>query len=66
MALLAVLPAMGADAVLRFPDPEDPDNVVSWARQGGTVTLEVRDSDLNRPIKRVLVPGDPASWSAGV
>ena len=67
MALLAVLPAMGADAVLRFPDPDDPDNVVvSWARQGGTVTLEVRDSDLNRPIKRVLVPGDPASWSTGV
>jgi hypothetical protein len=66
MSLLAVLPAMGADAVLRFPDPDDPDNaVVSWARQGGTVTLEVRDSDLNRPIKRVLVPGDPASWSAG-
>ena len=64
MALLAVLPAMGADAVLRFPDPEDPDNVVSWARQGGTVTLEVRDSDLSRPIKRVLVPGDPAFWSA--
>ena len=67
MSLLAVLPAMGADAVLRFPDPADPDNVVvSWARQGGTVTLEVRDSDLNRPIKRVLVPGEPDSWSTGV
>ena len=66
MSLLAVLPAMGADAVLRFPDPADPDNVVvSWARQGGTVTLEVRDSDLNRPIKRVLVPGNPTSWVNG-
>ena len=48
MSLLAVLPAMGADAALRFPDPADlEDSSASWVRQGGNLILEVADSDLD-------------------
>ena len=41
-----------------FKKTTDATKALAWANQGGSVTIEIVDSDLNRPLKRVLVPGD--------
>ena len=54
--LVAVFPLSGATGVVDFKDPSDATLSLSWAKQEGTVTIDVVDSDLNVPQKRVLIP----------
>ena len=50
--------AIGATGVVDFKKTTDATKALAWANQGASVTIEIVDSDLNRPLKRVLVPGD--------
>jgi len=54
MAILAVVPVFGATGTLRFPDATDTTTDVSWARQGGTVMIEVADADLDTGTTKVI------------
>ncbi len=63
MSLVAIIPAMAAPsaAVQGTVDiVKSTDTTVSltFARKGGTVILQVTDTDLDVPLKRVLVPSD--------
>ncbi len=64
LTLLAVVPAFGATGVIRFPDPANDEEEVSWVRQGGTVLIEVTDSDLDvgrADSTTATVPPDPTA-----
>ena len=64
LTLLAVVPAFGATGVIRFPDPANAEEEVSWVRQGGTVLIEVTDSDLDvgrSGNATATVPPDPTA-----
>ena len=68
LTLLAVVPAFGATGVIRFPDPANGEEEVGWVRQGGTVLIEVNDSDLDigrSDSTLATVPADPLA-GAGV
>ena len=54
MTILAVAPVFGATGALRFPDSSDTTTVVSWARQGGTVMIEVADADLDTGTTQII------------
>ncbi len=54
MTILTVVPVFGATGTLRFPDASDTDEIVSWARQGGTVMIEVTDADLDTGSDKVI------------
>ncbi len=56
ISLIAVSPVFSATGTVRFYDLSDTDEDQEWARQGGTVGLEVADSDLNTVVKRVNTP----------
>ena len=56
--------AIGATGVVDFKKTTDATKALAWANQGGSVTIEIVDSDLNRPLKRVLVPGDLTNLAA--
>ena len=45
----------GTTAIL---NPADTTKTLAWAKQGGDITLEVRDADLNVPIKRIIWPDE--------
>ena len=65
MSLFFIVPLFAVTGTVAFKDPGDNTKVVTWARQGGAITLEVTDSDLNLPVKRVLVPSDFGSTTPG-
>ncbi len=48
MSLLLILPVFAANGEVRFYDHTDTDDDQEWARQGGMVYLEVKDSDLDK------------------
>ena len=68
LTLLAILPVAAAGEV-GFIDPDDINDgntgalddttpeAQEWSRQGGQIGIHVDDSDLNAPIRRVLLPG---------
>ena len=55
LSLLAVVPAFSATGMIRFYEDADTDQ--EWARVGGEVKIELTDSDLDVPIKYVLLTG---------
>jgi hypothetical protein len=58
--------AIGATGVVDFKKTTDATKALAWANQGASVTIEIVDSDLNRPLKRVLVPGDLTNLAASI
>ena len=70
LSLLAIVPAFGAGEV-GFIDPNDIDDngalsdptpdVQEWARQAGRIGLMLTDSDLDTPVRRVLIPSIDAT-----
>ena len=66
VSLVFIIPVFSASGTVKFVDPTDNSISISWAKQGGTVTLEVTDSDLDEPIKRVLLPVDMEQNAATV
>jgi hypothetical protein len=56
--LVFIIPVALAAGTVKIVDPTDNSTTISWASQGGTVTLEVTDAALDVPIKRVLLPVD--------
>ncbi len=52
------IPVFAATGVVRFVDASDTSKDQNFVRQGGIIVLEVKDSDLDVPIKRVLLPAD--------
>ncbi len=70
LSLLSIVPAF-ADEEVRFIDPDaiNPDGTLSdntpdqqeWTRQGGRIGLMLSEDDLDRPIKRVLIPSIDAT-----
>ena len=53
LSLIAIIPAFSAAGQLQFGFD---DTAQEWAMQGGEVKLQVDDSDLDQPIKYVLLP----------
>ena len=47
MSLLLIAPVFSADGAVRFYNDDDKTKDQEWARQGGMVYLEVKDSDLD-------------------
>ena len=47
MSLLLIVPVFSADGAVRFYNDSDTSKDQEWARQGGSVYLEVKDSDLD-------------------
>ena len=62
MSLLLILPVFAANGEVRFYDHTDPDDEQEWARQGGMVYLEVKDSDLDEDLE---VTDEPQTVPAG-
>ena len=58
LSLIAVIPAFSDTGQLRFWMMEDPDEDQEWAMAGGMVYLEVDDSDLDVPVKYVILPDE--------
>ena len=58
LSLIAVIPAFSDTGKLRFWDVTDTDEDQEWARSGGMVHLEVDDSDLDVPVKYVILPNE--------
>ena len=62
LSLIAVIPAFSDTGDLRFymvdADGEATDDDQKWARDGGMVYLEVDDSDLDVPVKYVILPNE--------
>ena len=58
LSLIAVIPAFSDTGDLRFYMFGDPDEDQKWARDGGMVHLEVDDSDLDVPVKYVILPNE--------
>ena len=58
LSLIAVIPAFSDTGKLRFYDVTDTDEDQEWARSGGMVYLEVDDSDLDVPVKYVILPSE--------
>ena len=58
ISLIAVIPAFSDTGKLRFWDVTDSDEDQEWARAGGMVHLEVEDSDLDVPVKYVILPSE--------
>ena len=58
LSLIAVIPAFSDTGKLRFFMGDDPGKEQGWARSGGTVHLEVDDSDLDAPVKYVILPNE--------
>jgi len=58
VSLVFIIPVALAAGTVKIVDPTDNSTTISWASQGGTVTLEVTDAALDVPIKRVLLPVD--------
>ena len=58
VSLVFIIPVFSASGTVRFVDSADTTKDQSWAKQGGTILLETKDSDLNVAIKRVLLPID--------
>ncbi len=56
VSLVFIIPVFSATGTVKIVDPADNDETIRWAKQGGTVTLEVDDPDLDVPVKRVLLP----------
>ena len=54
LSLIAVIPALSATGQLQFGHGS---TVEEWAKQDGEVELQVTDTDLDQPIKYVLLPG---------
>jgi hypothetical protein len=51
MSLLLIVPVFSADGAVRFYDASDTSDDQEWARQGGPVYLEVKDSDLDMDLE---------------
>ena len=58
VSLVFIIPVFSATGTVRFVDSADTAKDQTFARQGGNILLEVKDADLNIPIKRVLLPVD--------
>jgi hypothetical protein len=58
LSLIAVIPAFSDTGKLRFFMGDNPGKDQGWARSGGTVHLEVDDSDLDAPVKYVILPNE--------
>ena len=58
LSLIAVIPAFSDTGKLRFYDNMDTDEDQGWARSDGMVHLEVDDSDLDVPVKYVILPNE--------
>ena len=56
VSLVFIIPVFSATGTVRFAVTGDEATTQTFARQGGNITLEVTDSDLNLAIKRVLLP----------
>jgi len=65
MSLFFIVPLFAVTGTVAYKDVSDATKTVTWARQGGTVTLEIVDSDLDLPFQRVLLPQDLASSTPG-
>ena len=52
-ALLVALPALAVQGTATFLDSAGGDEI-DWTNPGATITIEVRDADLDVPIKRVI------------
>ncbi len=61
LSLVATLPVFSDTGALRFYDPSDAGEELTWARQGGQVGIELTDPDLSGirsgVIKHVNIPG---------
>ena len=57
LSLIVIVPAFSASGDVRFYSQSDTSKDQSWARQGGDVALEVKDSDLDVVVK---LSGDSA------
>ena len=58
LSLMAIVPALSERGTVRFVDPADSDEDADFTKQGGILTVEVEDGDLDVPLKFVLLPGD--------
>lgn len=66
VSLVFIIPVFSATGTVRFVDSSDPAEDQTFARQGGNILLEVVDSDLNLPVKHVLLPVDMTDNAATV
>jgi len=64
MSLIVIIPVFSATGSVKFLKPTDSSEVLTWARQGGQVGLEVTDGDLDVAVKRVLLPIDMTTNAA--
>ena len=55
LSLIAIIPVLSATGQLQFGHGGS-DDEQEWAMQGGMVELQVEDSDLDQPVKYVLLP----------
>ena len=57
MSLIAIIPAFAVQGTVRILDASLGDATI-WTNQTATIHLEVKDADLNVPLKRVLFPDE--------
>ncbi len=56
LSILAVVPAGAAQGTLRIVKASGAAAGLTYTSAGATIILELTDSDLNKPLKRVLIP----------